>query len=517
MHKAKILMPLVAIALIIGLSGAAEAAISCNIASTPVSRSTSTGHTEPVGDLTFLCTGTAGATTTATVTIEYGLPITNNAAYPGGAALRISNPSGDFTAGNTTIASVSNSTGQVVLQVPAVAAPNGDSSFTLTGVLVSLSGASGSNLTANLSMSPGNQYFITANQNTATVVTNIRTALADPILTASGTATVQADGTVLDATLGFSVAELYIDMLRTQTQFSGGSTAATNETQILFTFAGIPSGLSITGCAPTLTATGQTGAPTLSRTTLTSTNNTTSLLFTSSTALNLTILDTAAINCTGITPGTGVPSSGTVTVQATLAPTGSALNSGAVHILSTTGQIPRYAANQQPATPLTVLTFAAARSDLLVPFAMSQGTIDTGIDIANITADPFTTGGANASTGAVTFSFYNNDGSAVSTYTTVSGSPGTGLTASTGNVASGSSYIVNLSELLPLATPAITGNFSGYIFVSTGFTNAHGAAFVVDWTGGTNFTSRADVLTLPPPGIGGNTRVPGTGIETTGH
>ena len=540
MHKAKILMPVLALALIIGLSGTAEAAISCSVASTPVSRATATGHTEPVGDLTFICTGSAGATTTATVTLEYGLPITNSTGYPTTAPIRVSNPTGFFTAGTSLvgISSVTNASGQIVITLPPVATPEAGAAtgnFTITGALVSLAGASGSQLGANVSVSPGTQYFITAGQNNATVVTNIRDGLGNPTLTtgaAGGTGIITADGTAIDTTFGFTIAEQYIDMLRTETQFSGGSTDATNETQILLTFTGIPTGVTLGGpCTATLAAAGggATGTASLSSTSLTSTANTTSVRFTSAVAISPTAIDTVTFACSTITIGAtaAVPATGGITVQATLAPTGAALGSGTPGVLTsaTTGQIPRYAATQLPTTPLTVVTFTTAQTNLLVPFAMrlASAGYDTGIAIANTTADPYTTGatvntgGAAASTGPITFSFYNNDGSAVATYTTDATSPGSGLTA--GSVASGSTYIVNLSELMPLATPAISGDFTGYVFVQTGFNNAHGAAFVVDWSGTSNFTSATPMLVLAPPGfttpVAGafNTRIPGTGVE----
>src|SRR5215470_2137586 len=84
MPKIKYILPVFAMVLVLGLSNAAFAQLSCNIASTPVSRATDTGLTEPAGDLIFNCTFGGVATTTATMTIDYGVPITNNTAYPAG-------------------------------------------------------------------------------------------------------------------------------------------------------------------------------------------------------------------------------------------------------------------------------------------------------------------------------------------------------------------------------------------------------------------------------------------------
>ncbi len=51
----KLFVPLMALFLIMGMSNAAYAQITCSVASSPVSRATLSGHTEPVGDLTFIC------------------------------------------------------------------------------------------------------------------------------------------------------------------------------------------------------------------------------------------------------------------------------------------------------------------------------------------------------------------------------------------------------------------------------------------------------------------------------
>jgi hypothetical protein len=53
---------------------------------------------------------------------------------------------------------------------------------------------------------------------------------------------------------------------------------------------------------------------------------------------------------------------------------------------------------------------------------------------------------------------------------------------------------VLLSELLTSAGQ--TGSFTGYIFVTTNFLNAHGAPFVSDFR---NFTSFTPMLVLLPP------------------
>jgi len=85
---------------------------------------------------------------------------------------------------------------------------------------------------------------------------------------------------------------------------------------------------------------------------------------------------------------------------------------------------------------------------------------------------------------------YKSDGTSKS-YTTASDSPGGGLTA--GVLKSGSTYAVNLSEILSKASFGTT--FTGYIFVQANFTNAHGAATIYTTSNGAAALS-APVLVL---------------------
>ncbi|MEO8214103.1 MAG: hypothetical protein ABI560_12965, partial [Myxococcales bacterium] len=143
MMKTKLFLPLFVI-LIMGMATSAFAQLNCAVATGTISRATLTGHAEPVGDISFTCTPPAGATATgnATITIQYPVTITNTPAYPVLAPIRITDNLGGFAPGPgaPTIANVSNTTGQIVINVPGQAAPVA-SAFTLRGVLVSLVGA----------------------------------------------------------------------------------------------------------------------------------------------------------------------------------------------------------------------------------------------------------------------------------------------------------------------------------------------------------------------------------------
>ena len=138
---------------------------------------------------------------------------------------------------------------------------------------------------------------------------------------------------------------------------------------------------------------------------------------------------------------------------------------------------------------------------LLVPFAVRDGAFDTGIALANTTADPFgavSTGGAIAASGTITLTFYPRSatggaGTSFSLTTSATAKPGIGL-SDNGSLAAGATWTALLSELMTAAGQ--TGSFTGYIFITTNFTNAHGAPFVSDFR---NFTSSIPMLVLPPP------------------
>ena len=107
------------------------------------------------------------------------------------------------------------------------------------------------------------------------------------------------------------------------------------------------------------------------------------------------------------------------------------------------------------------------------------------------------------SSGTVSFLLVKNDGTS-KTYTTTTGSPGSGLTGA-GVVASGSTYVVNLSEILTAANFGTT--FTGYVFVTANFTYAHGA--------GTIYTTSTGAAALNSPGSGPAAGYNGTGPAQT--
>jgi hypothetical protein len=149
---------------------------------------------------------------------------------------------------------------------------------------------------------------------------------------------------------------------------------------------------------------------------------------------------------------------------------------------------------------------------MIVPFVAVGNGFDTGLVVANTTADPYgpTAGGARAIAGPVTVAFYPATGTAFCVSTgagaaTVAGiascstvTAGTGLTG--GSVNSGSAWSVLASQLVAGA-PGAPAAFTGYAFMIANFPFAHPTAFVADATFSGKFASGGPMLVLNNPAV----------------
>jgi hypothetical protein len=222
--------------------------------------------------------------------------------------------------------------------------------------------------------------------------------------TNSGTATIFTNRLIVDDKASFVVTEGFAAAWRTGTQSTTNGTTTPNGTDIRLTFSGLVSGLSLP-----ITVTDKSGSLTLavSNATITSTNNTTVISFS---ATSLTATESFQVD---VGPIPAIPSSttltpGSVTVTATMAPIGSALNDQQQPTV--TGGFPRF--QQKDVGPVTIVNIVASNTTLLIPFATATppaaGNFDTGIAIANTTADPFGAagGGASPSAGTIQLNFF---------------------------------------------------------------------------------------------------------------
>jgi hypothetical protein len=143
------------------------------------------------------------------------------------------------------------------------------------------------------------------------------------------------------------------------------------------------------------------------------------------------------------------PTSPAGTVSMSFAPTVSAYNGST--------SIPRFAPSS---TSSTFINVSLCVTEILFPFVNTTAGFDTGISIANTSADPQ---GSNQQTGPCTLNFY---GSGAGT-TTTSPFPSAG-----GNIAPGTINAEQISN--------IRNNFSGYIIAVCNFQLGHGFALFSD-------------------------------------
>src|SRR5205807_2747717 len=122
---------------------------------------------------------------------------------------------------------------------------------------------------------------------------------------------------------------------------------------------------------------------------------------------------------------------------------------------------------------------------MLMPYAITSPPFDTGLAVANTTADPFaiTGGSATPTSGTIKLDFFpttstGGAGTPFSLTTSSTVKPGIGL-SSDGTLAAGATRVVFLSQLLTAAGQ--TGNYHGYIFIPTNFLLPHGTATISDF------------------------------------
>jgi hypothetical protein len=487
--------------------------------------------------VTCINAGGAGSATdpgVVALTISLGTPITNTTGgFPSATTgIRLANITGDFTAGNVGINLLTNSSGTIVigLGAPAGTPATGisftaasTSAFDLEGILVSTNGKTGA-ITAALTSTGGISVGPTPSGPASAVgpasiavIDAVLPGLKDPTVPSSlpslpfftgvsgGAAVLNSAGVAVKGNFVIRIEENYVDMLREAAQFNGpgitgnSPNSPASDTQIQISLNNIPAGLDISACAATMTNAAATavtgGSPSINFTNITSASPVLTINF--GAPLDLDNIDVLWIKCATVAVGTAalpLPST-PVTAQIQLAPTGAALSAANLALTTlTTGQVPRYQALLQPAAAITVVIFPPSNTVLLTTFAFVGPGFNTGLAIANTSTDPFGPGGggAAASEGTLVFLFVKQDGT-TKTYTTTTGSPGGGLTGA-GIVKSGSTYVVNLSDLLSAAS--FGTSFTGYVFVTANFTFAHGAATVYTTSTGAAALS-SPTLVLP--------------------
>ena len=416
---------------------------------------------------------------------------------PAGDPIQIAGASGLF--GTAYISTILFSSGIVQIALPnckgacntpAGGGPMASGSFRLIGVRLDVNGKTAPiTVSATLGNTANGYINSSTPQN---VITALGAGVGGLALGTAGTATAFTNGAVTDPTASVVISEGFASAWRAN-QWPGVTTntgtTINNAYSMRITVSGIPTNM-------TLSATTSPAAYAISAfSSATAATRTATITIPATT--DLTKAETVTVTFTlGAGTATIPLTPGSITLTTTMMPVG---NPTSVNGTAADGY-PVFTASE--VGPITIANIAPASTTLLVPFAVRDGAFDTGIALANTTADPFggaTLGGATAAPGTVTLTFFPRSatggaGTSFSLTTSATVKPGIGLTASDGSLAAGATWTVLLSELLTAAGQ--TGSFTGYIFITTNFTNAHGAPFVSDFR---NFTSYTPMLVLPPP------------------
>jgi len=435
----------------------------------------------------------------------------NTSDVPRADAIRIEGATGLFAAVgpprlNTTLSRI-----EIVLPAIPSPLPATGGSFRLVGVRIDANGKSGAQTaTASLNTS-SNNYILTSSS--VTVINGIGPGIASFAIGArSGqtnqrAATIFTNRTVPDNKDSIILTEGFASAFRTAAQSSNApcnpacaSPSLPNGTNIRLTFNNVPTGVALTLASNT----GSGLTATLSNTSITSTSNTTTVTFT---ATSLTTTETLEIDITDVTVSSSaaVTTPGTITATATLVPIGDGVINDDPNRLGLPRQDQGYPTfTEADLGPVTVVNIVAANTTMLMPYALVLPPFDTGIAVANTTADPFGAagGGATASSGTITLNFFptasaGGAGTPFSLTTSSTVRPGAGL-SSDGTLAAGATWTVLLSQAMSAAGQ--TGNFVGYVFVQANFLNAHGVGTISDFR---TYSLATNVLVLqPPPTVG---------------
>jgi hypothetical protein len=548
MKSSKWIMGLLTFAMFLAMSTSSFAQIQIILSNAPSAAEVLSNHMMETADPTSQGNGlTVSAQliaainlTTTTLTITFPGPLTSTiapytvngntiaAGIPPNDPIQLVGGSGLFAAGAAYITTMSTSKGTITVVLTGGTAQSG--SFRIIGARIDGTGLGASSLpltgTATLS-SQGNGY-IQPSPNTFPIISALPAGIANVTQgaftgqTNLGTALVLTNGNIAASTASFFITEGCAFCWRTANDYvvnPGGSVP--NGTQIRVTVNGLPTGITATvttkstsslsfGTSSTSLKAATTSAPTQNQTTFTITGD-------SPTAVENLQVNLAFTGVpTGVTPGS-------ITVTATLAPIGTGVDAtispAAPDATSLAVGFPVF--TDVEVGPATIGSITSANTTLLVPYVVTVGNYDTGIEIANTTSDPFggaANFGATPANGTVTFYLFSdnntrNGSSAMITLTSSSTKIfGQGFD-STGAIDAGSVWTGSLaSDILPAAgvTPG-TGGFFGYMIIQTSFLDAHGISLTYN---GAGTSYGAPLLVLPILSSTNNRSNPTNGAES---
>jgi len=451
------------------------------VASVPETFVSCCGQTEKTGDIGFTAIPGSPDSVAGTITVTYAVPVTNVAgtAYGNGIwASSIGTSTGGAPIGTPPVVGIvsvtkQDSTGKGVVVLSVAAGGVYPYTITLSGVRVDVSGSCSGSVSANIT-STGN--LLTSGETNVAVISNVKNALATP--TATSVTINGVTGVQSSAVVPFAVNENFLDAFG---KIPTSDPSANMSKIIRLSVSKVPAQVSLSFplTAGLFQLSSSNGTVASAAQTVNNAGSPTTVYYRLITDSNPGALESLSFNI-GVTNAGPYPLSGApVTISAHVAP------------IDATGTIiPRFADLPECETPaVQILSIYGASTTLLVPYATNMSGLagyNTGLAIANTTTDPgvaitgFKTAVKQA--GAITFYFYPQTGTAF-TYATTAGSPGSGLN-SDGTLKTGGSYVVLLDQLLKAAAQPL--DFTGYIFIVTNFTNAHGQYFISDFGSFTN-------------------------------
>jgi len=539
MKSSKWIMGLMVVVLLMALAPSSFAQIQLQIYNTPSAGEVLTNRNAQTSDPTSVGSGILvsgqlianSPLTTTTLTLTFAGPITSSAIACDGTAsggcgvtaggipaldpIQIQGQSGLF-ASITAVASVSWSKGTITINLPGFGTtPNSQSgTFRVLGVRIDANGLTAP-LTVAASISSSANNYISPTTPTATIVSSLGAGIGS--FTQSAPSGGTNNGTFLiftnqtgtnyaHGTATLTLTEGFASAWRTPTDSTVTGVATGNGTQMRLTVNGIPSGVTVAVTTDSSAKSAKYPTVSLSSSSLTaatSSNPNNNVTYVTFSKESLTTSETIVLQLSL----TGTPSSltaGSITATVTMYPIGTGndttVSPAQPDSTSFTAGYPQF--QEADLGPVTIGTITAATTSLLIPYGVTVGSYDTGIALANTTADPFggsATGGATPASGTITFTLYprlptGGAGTPISVTSSSTKIFGAGL-SSDGTLAAGATFTGLVGgDILPAAGASASAGFFGYIFIQTNFIDAHGAAYIFN---GAGFTSSTPVLVVP--------------------
>jgi len=430
--------------------------------------------------------GGLGAGTPSIITITYGA----NLAVAVGSGNVSCNTNGGGACASGTDFTVTGAKGQPVVKISFVndTAMKVGGTITISGVRVNANAFGSSGLinataAAVVPASISSTNAITFSTDTTKPVANVNPKALDVSLSvgpASFLSCVAFTATVPPPDFELTVKEKFAQALTSVADENGlsGAGTATQGSNILVTFTGVPNGVMITNSAITPDPLNPLllialDASTAATQTAAVANDTLTFLFdvntSDTTAIEKVLLDFTL--AAGILPTGLTPNAITANVALTSEPTAAA-------------PVPDFI---DAGTDFTAVGISDCVTNLLFPWTANVAGYDTGLAIANTTRDPFgvANGGAVAQAGSCT----------LTGYPAATGTPSVSFTSA--SVPAGAALTMVLSST---DNPAFNG-FVGYIIAVCQFQNAHGFAYITDnfGVGAPNTAQGYVALVIPNP------------------